>query len=300
MVRPEHLRTLRLRSLRYLTVQAPLRFLSAVLALLFALVVIGCGGPSVGSNIPGTPSSPSPPPSSGPTTCFSFSPARAEASSDSQTVTVQVVARDPSCSWAATDSDSWITIVRSGSLYQAGHGALAFDIESNKDKRFGGCPTIARTGRITVAEETTGAEAILQVVQQGSTTAFQPGAGCAVAELSYGTTTSGSLTGNDCRPSGSAAARYYTFQGLPNQRITIAMSGGRFVSGGLKVPLIKLYGPSSGFIVGAGGNVVIDNPRISRTLSCTGTFTLEVSSSLDSTFNPSGLGNYTLRLDSQN
>ena len=271
--------------------------------LVWALIGSGCAGgdpTSVGPTSP-TPTTTAPTPSSTPTTCFSFSPIRADASSNGQRVTVQVVTGASSCSWTATASDSWITIVRSGSLYQAGNGPLVFDIDSNKDERFGGCQTIARTGRITVVEETTRAEAILQVVQQGSSIAYQPETGCAVAELPYGATISGSLTGNDCRLPSGAAAKYYTFQGLPNQQIAIAMSGGRFVSGGLKVPLIRLYGPSSGFIVGAGGNVVVDNPRISRNLSCTaGTFTLEVSSSIDSVFNPTGLGNYTLRLDSQN
>ena len=45
--------------------------------------------------------------------------------------------------------------------------------------------------------------------------------------------------------------------------------------------------------------MVVDDPHVSaRNLFCSGTYTVQVTSRVDSTFNPSGLGNYTLRLDS--
>jgi hypothetical protein len=161
---------------------------------------------------------------------------------------------------------------------------------------------VARTGRLTVAEQSTNLEARLEVLQQGSPGPFRAPAACVVAAIPYGATVSGSITSSDCAVSATSSARtkYYTFQGIANQQITVNMNGGRFVSGGLKVPAMRLYGPGGGFVVSAGGNVVTDDPRISRNLFCGGTYTLEVSSVINSTFNPTGLGNYTVRLDSQN
>jgi hypothetical protein len=189
--------------------------------------------------------------------------------------------------------------VRVGPLYHVGDGPLGFDIDSNKDENFGGCPTTTRTGRVTVTEEVSRAEARLEVVQEGSSSPFQPPAACVVAPISYGVTTNGSLVSSDCFVNG-ARTKYFTFQGFSDQRIDITMLGGRRVSGGVQMPLIRVYGPSSGFIVGAGGNAVVDDPHISRRLFCGGTFTLEVRSTINSTFNPTGLGNFSLILVSQN
>jgi hypothetical protein len=198
------------------------------------------------------------------------------------------------------DATNWIDIIRTGSLFKQGDGPLTIQVESNKDELFGGCPTTARTGRVTVREEGTEREGVLEVVQQGATQPFQPPAACTVAPIPYGTTTAGSLTSSDCRVGG-VPTKYYTFQGFADQQIRITMTAGRSVSSGLQVALIRLYGPSSGFIVGHGGNVVIENPRIDRRLFCGGTFTLEVrSAALGSVFNETGLGNYTLSLVSQN
>ena len=266
------------------------------LGVLMSVAALACGSSEPASPSPvSTPTS-----SSNPTTCFSFSPARAEPPSNNQRVTVQVVTRTASCSWTATSADSWITIVRTGSLYQTGDGILTFDVDGNMDERFGGCPTTARTGHVTVAEESTRLEARLQVIQQGSPGPYRPPVACTVTALPYGVTMNGSLVASDCVTAGSARTKYYTFQGLSDQRIDISMLGGRTVPGGLQVPLMRLYGPGGGFVVSAGGNVVIDNPTISRRLSCGGTFTLEVSSVTSSTFNPTGLGNYSIRLTSQN
>jgi len=149
-----------------------------------------------------------------------------------------------------------------------------------------------------VTEETTNRQASLEVLQQGATGGFQVPAGCSVSSLPYASTVNGSIGGGDCAV-GSARTRYYTFQGLTDQQISINMRAGRFVSGGLQVPLFRLYGPGGGQILSAGGNVVVDDPHVSaRNLFCSGTYTVQVTSRVDSTFNPSGLGNYTLRLDS--
>lgn len=191
---------------------------------------------------------------------------------------------------------------RTGPLFQTGNGPLTFDVAGNQDQNFGGCPTSARTGLITTTEQSTNREARLDVVQQGSPGPFRAPTACVVTAIPYGTTVSGSITTSDCAPSSgsSARAKYYTFQGLTDQQVLIRMFGGRFVSGGLASPRFTLYGPGGGFILRAGGNVVTDDPRATRNLFCGGTYTLEVSSSIDATFNPTGLGNYTVRLDSQN
>ena len=270
----------------------------------YSVLLIACSGGTTDS----TPTAPTPPggdssPPAASATCFSFSPVSAQASSSAQRVTVQVVASSSSCSWTATTSERWITVVRSGSLYQAGSGPLTFDVDQNQDERFGGCPTTPRTGLITVAEEGSGAEALLEVHQDASVGPYQPQPACVVAPLPYGATVNGSLVASDCKKafgSEEAPVKYYTFQGFADQRINISMFGGRYVSGGLPLPLFRLYGPGGGYVVGAGGNVVVDDPNVSRRLFCDGTFTLEVSSDISSTFNPTGLGNYTLRLSSQN
>ena len=269
--------------------------------LVLALMASACGSGDTNSNTLTSPTSTTtaPPPSNNPVVCFSFSPPRAEASSDFQRLAIQIVSTGSSCSWAATAADQWITVIRSGPLYHLGSGPLTFEVDGNKDERFGGCPTTARTGRITVSEEATGREARLEVLQQGSPGPFRPPTACVVTPISFGVTTVGSLAGNDCTANG-ARTKYYTFQGFSGQQIAVGMTAGRFTSGGLQVPVVRLYGPSGGFITSAGGNVVIDDPHISRRLSCGGTYALEVSSIINSVFNPTGLGNFSLRLNSQN
>jgi hypothetical protein len=184
-------------------------------------------------------------------------------------------------------------------LSQSGNGTVVLDVESNLDQNFGGCTTGTRTGSVTVNEADTSRTAKLTLVQQGSQMPFQPAESCQVSSLPYGSTVSGSLGSRDCTV-GAAPARYYTFQGFSGQQIQLQLTAGRFVSGGLQTPAETLYGPGSGVVVSAGANVVVDAPIISRTLSCAGTFTLAVTSSISSVFNPSGTGNFTLRLDSFN
>lgn len=272
--------------------------LLAAAAIAFAACGSGTGGESAAPTAPSQSQSSSVP--SAPATCFSFSPARPQVSSRAQSMAVQVQTTG-ACSWTATTSTSWITVRRTGSLYQSGNGSITLDIAQNQDQLFGGCQTNARTGRITVTEETTRVEGQLEILQQGATGPFQPPAtSCSVGTLPYGTTIGDAITSSDCS-TGIARAKYYTFQGLNNQRISISMNAGRFVSGGLQVPSLRLYGPGGGLIVAEGGNVVIDDPRISgRSLFCGGTFTVEVTSVPSTVFNPSGVGNYTLRLDSAN
>jgi hypothetical protein len=71
------------------------------------------------------------------------------------------------------------------------------------------------------------------------------------------------------------------------------------VQGGLARPFLNLYGPGGGRVTqGDGGGIIYRAPlQINRGLSCGGTYTIEVSSSVDELFNPTGLGNYTLRLE---
>lgn len=117
-----------------------------------------------------------------------------------------------------------------------------------------------------------------------------PPAGCVVQPLAYGTTTAGSIVNSDCtRPTGSSKAKYYTFQAFLGQEINITMTAGRFASGGLRTPLIRLYGPGSGFVIGAGANVVVDAPSITRRLSCAGTYGLEATSLVDQGSSQPGL-----------
>jgi len=262
--------------------------------LTFVAGLAACGGGSE----PSTPTSPSPSSSSSPATCFSFAPARPQSSAEPQRTMVQVLTRG-SCSWSATSATQWITVVRSGPLYHTGDGTLTLDVDQNKDERFGGCPTTARTGQITIAEQATGAEARLELLQEGSSGPFRVPTGCSVAQLPYGATITGSLSASDCIVRGSSM-KHYTFEGFSGQGIRIVMTAGRLASRGVGMPVVRLNGPGGGFIIGAGGNPVIDNPNFDRRLSCGGTYTLEVSSTVSATFNPTGFGNYSLRLDSQN
>lgn len=268
------------------------------------LLFSSCGGGSSKTPTSATPtvsvSPPSPVPVAPipPSVCFTFPVPRAEASAEGRFMDLLLNA-PASCSWTATTAESWIRIERSGSLYQTGDGHLRFAIDRNMDDRFGGCRTASRTGTITVSEQTTNRQARLTVVQGGATGPYRVPTGCNVSPLPYGTTVSTNMGASECSIQG-ARTRYYTFEGLDRQSIDIRLNGGRFVSGGLRVPTVRLYGPGGGFVVGSGGNVVVDNPGFNRNLSCTGTFTVEVTSLIDPLFNPNGLGNYTLRLTSQN
>ena len=170
----------------------------AVLAL--GVVASACGGGSGGnSNSPTSPTPPATttaPPVTVPAACFSFTPARPEVSATSQRVSLQVVATSSACSWAPTRWDDWLSLVRVGPLYQTGNGSLTIDLDANGSN---GCATTARTGRITVAEEVSGRQAVLELVQQGARGPFQAPTGCSAAVLPYGITTAGSLVGNDCK-----------------------------------------------------------------------------------------------------
>lgn len=275
--------------------------------LMAALVLSSCGGGTSG-NTPTSPTTGGPPATAAPppvapvvpAACFTFPVARVEISANSHFMDLTLNA-PASCSWTATTATSWITIERSGSLYQTGTGQLRFDIEENRDARFGGCATSARTGAITVMEQSTSVQRQLAVVQQGSSTPFQPPTSCTVSALPYGSTISANMTASDCTATVSGArAKYYTFQGLADQSIELRLTAGRFISGGLRVPVVRLYGPGGGFVVGAGNNVVVDNPGFTRNLACGGSYVVQVTSGLDQLFNPTGLGTYTLRLTSQN
>lgn len=275
--------------------------------LIAALVLSSCGGGTSGNTptsptIGAPPATAAPPPAApvAPAACFTFPVARVETSANSHFMDLTLNA-PASCSWTATTATSWITIERSGSLYKTGTGQLRFDIEENKDARFGGCTTSARTGAITVMEQSTNVQRQLAVVQQGSSTPFQPPTSCTVSALPYGSTISANMTASDCTVAVSGArAKYYTFQGLADQSIELRLTAGRFTSGGLRVPVVRLFGPGGGFVVGAGNNVVVDNPGFTRNLACGGGYVVQVTSGLDQLFNPTGLGAYTLRLTSQN
>ena len=266
-----------------------------------AIVSLTCASAcGQGSSSPTTPAGPSGPSAPAPSrTCMSPSPPRIELANGQQRTVVQVVASTPSCSWTATSSPSWITIVRSGPLYQAGNGVLTLDVAGNRGEGAGGCTTVSRTGTVTLQEQATGATVGVQIVQAGSSTPMRPPAACAVTNLPYGVQVAGSINASDCLAVG-APAKYYTFDALPNRRIRLRLVAGRFVSGGLQVPLMRLYGPGGGITSTAGSNVVVDDPEIARNLACGGPYTVETSSRIDSIFNPTGLGAFVLRLDLQN
>ena len=276
-----------------------LRHFVIFLPIAAASIAASCGG-STNTPLSPTPTSSTPAPvvATPPPVCFTFSIPRAEVAAEGQVIDLALIA-PTSCSWTAATTESWIRVERSGPLYQAGDGRLRFEVDRNMDDNFGGCRTSSRTGVITVSEQTTNRQARFTVVQAGASGPYRVPTGCTVSPLPYGTTISANMGASECSVQG-ARARYYTFDGLDKQSIDIRLTAGRFVSGGLRVPTVRLYGPGGGFVVGAGANVVVDNPGFSRNLACTGSYTVEVTSKIDSLFNPNGLGNYTLRLASQN
>jgi hypothetical protein len=262
--------------------------------LAIACLLAACGGSSDGPVLPQSSPAPTSPVSTN--ACVTFSPGRAEPSSDAQRVSVQVVARMPSCEWQATTGDDWIRIVRTGPLVTTGSGVIAFDVVTNKDEGFGGCVTTARTGWITVTDQRGATSATLQVVQQGSPGPFHVPAACIAAPIGYGAPVSGSWGSGDCIV-GTTRAKHYTFQGFSGQEIVAALTSSP-IGGPLQMSAITLYGPGGGYVTATGS--IRSNPELTRRLSCGGTFTLEVRSVIDSDLNPTGFGTFTLRLTSRN
>lgn len=251
-------------------------------------LVAACGGGSTS-----TPTAPTPAPAPSittPTCAFSFSPARVEVSSSPQRVTIQVITGS-SCRWTATSSDRWISVVRSGSLYQTGNGSATLDLTGNVDQ----CPTSARTGRVNITDEAARVQANFEVHQGGAGSSFRPPTACSVNPIAYGASIRGSLISSDCTTSYGSKAKYHTFQGFAGQETNILMTAGGLISGGVPSPLLRLLGPTGGLVAGSGGGPGDITPVIDRRLSCGGTYTIEVSSG-----NPNGRGDYFLQLRSKN
>ena len=221
--------------------------LNTVVVVALAVMIGVCGGRT---STPTSPTNPTTPPTNQAVCGFSFSPAKAEASSSPQRITVQVTANS-SCSWTATSSVEWVMIIRTGPLYHNGSGPLTFDVASN----LGQCPTLSRSSWINIAEQASKGSARLEVFQWGSTASYQPPPGCAVSPISYGATVRNSLTGGDCAAprqcflkgghlSMGPKAKYYTFQAFAGQEISIFMVGGGLLPGGISSPLLRLVGPT--------------------------------------------------------